>query len=110
MRPSSNQLRHRITLQSQSVANDGFGQAQDVWIDVATCWASIEPSPKGEQVAGAAMVASRTHLVTLRYRDGVTAKMRALFGSRIFEITSVIDVEERHFWLQLDCTEGLTAG
>lgn len=110
MRPSSNQLRHRITLQSRSGANDGFGQETLTWTDVLSCFASIDPAPRPQQVAGEAEVSSRTHVVMIRYRPNITARMRAIYGSRIFEITSVIDLEERHFWLQLDCTEGLTAG
>jgi SPP1 family predicted phage head-tail adaptor len=110
VKPTANQLRHRITLQSRSTSNDGFGQEVLTWSDVLTCFASIEPAPRPEQVAGEALVASRTHLVIIRYRPGIAARIRAVYGSRIFEISSVIDLEERHFWLQLDCTEGLTAG
>lgn len=110
MKPTANGLRHRILLQSRSNANDGFGQEVLTWSDVLSCFAAIEPAPRLEQVSGEAIVASRTHVVTIRYRPGIGARMRAVYGSRIFEISSVIDLEERHFWLQLDCTEGLTAG
>jgi len=110
VRPSSNQLRHRITLQSRSGVDDGYGQETLTWTDVLSCFASIEPAPRQQQVSGEAMFASRTHVVTIRYRPSVTERMRIVYGTRLFEIVSVIDLDERHFWLQLDCVEGLTAG
>ncbi len=110
MNPTTGSLRHRITLQKRATGNDGFGQDGNSWADVLSCWASIEPSARNEQVVGEAMVSSRTHIVMIRYRAGVTSRMRIVHGARVFEIGSVIDLEERHFWLQLDCTEGMTVG
>lgn len=110
MKPNSNALRHRITLQNRLATNDGFGQETQRWLDVLSCRASVEPAPRQEQVSGEAQISARTHIVTIRYRPGITARMRIIYGSRILEVGSVIDLDERHFWLQLDCTEGMTAG
>lgn len=107
---SPNKLRHQVTLQSRSTVNDGFGQEVDTWTDVATPFADIEPALGTSQESAEAQTSSITHLLTIRFRPSVTARMRVVYGARIFEIVSVIDVEERHFWLQLQCSEGLTAG
>jgi SPP1 family predicted phage head-tail adaptor len=89
---------------------DGFGQEVLTWTTAVTAWAMIQPALGSEQVVGAADVASVTHSVFIRYRPNIVARMRLLYGARIFEIVSVIDVDERHFWLQLQCSEGLTQG
>ncbi len=41
----------------------------------------------------------------IRHREGVTQAMRVKYGSRQFEIPSVIDANERHAWLQLESHE-----
>lgn len=108
--PSANMLRRRVTLQNRSTVNDGFGQETQTWTDVCTCFASVEPMAGSQQVSGSAEVSVVTHRVLIRYRSNITARMRVIYGSRIFEVTAAVDVEDRRTWLQLDCTEGLTAG
>lgn len=108
--PNVNGLRHRITLQARSVANDGFGQESQTWLDVATCYAQVEPLSGITQAAGEAVQAPIKYLIFIRYRDGVTARMRAIYRGLRLEIDSVMDVGERHAWLQLECTQGATAG
>ena len=49
--------------------------------------------------------AIRLARVTIRYREGIKSKMRVAIGSRILEIVSVIDVDERHRQLDLLCEE-----
>lgn len=110
MKPSTSALRHRVTLQSRSTISDGSGQELQTWTDVLTAWAAIEPALGATQVVGEADFASITHDVLIRFRPNVTARMRLKYGSRVFEVVSVIDIEERHFWLQLQCSEGLTQG
>lgn len=108
--PSINGLRHRITLQNRSTVKDGFGQELTQWVDVATCFAQIEPVSGASQTAGEAVSAPVKYVIFIRYRAGVSARMRVLYGSRRLEIDSVMNVDERIRWLQLDCTQGLTAG
>ena len=100
-------LRHRITLQSATDTPDGGGGFTTVWTDVATVWAAIEPLKGREQLHAAQLETPVTHRVTLRYRAGVTPKMRVKFGTRVFNIRAVIDAEERHRTLELMCEEGV---
>ena len=48
-----------------------------------------------------------THRVKIRYRAGVTAKMRLTFGARVFNIRGVINAGERDRTLELLCEEGV---
>jgi len=45
-----------------------------------------------------------TYIITLRYTD-VTIKDRLLFDSRVFEVASIEDKEERNRELVLKCVE-----
>jgi len=98
-------LNKRITLQRlKTVKVNGIATKQ--WEDVATVWASIEPLRGREYFAATAVNAEVTTRVKIRYRSGVTADMRGLYGSRVFDIKSPpIDPEERHEELHLMCSE-----
>jgi SPP1 family predicted phage head-tail adaptor len=113
---TTSDLRHRVTLQAHPVNGDGtpqrdsFGQPLLTWNTIATAWAKVEPTSGSETVEGEAVMAQTSYIVTVRYRPGITPKMRLVYAGKPLEIQSVIDVEERHFWLEMVCTAGMTQG
>lgn len=98
-------LRHRITLQELVKTDDGYGGIVETWQDVATVWAAIEPLKGTERYQAQQVQSELTHKVTIRYRAGIKPQMRILYGNRVFDIEAVIDVDERHRWLELLCSE-----
>lgn len=98
-------LRHRVTLQQQSSTQDGYGEQVNSWSDLKTVWASVEPL-KGRELYAAQQVKTEiTTRIKMRYRAGVVSKMRVVYGSKTYDILSVIDAEERHIELHLMCME-----
>lgn len=95
------QLRHRVTIQSKTTVRDKEGFEAEVWTDVTTVWAAVEPLRGREYFAAAAVHAENTVRIRMRYRSGVTPEMRVKYGTRLFDIISVIDVDERHQELQV---------
>ena len=104
-------LRHRLVIQAESPQADaGGGQGADPWADptsVATVWGRIEPLSGGERLRAMQLEDKVTHRITIRYRTGLTAKMRIAFGERVFNIRAVVDLEERNRLLELLCEEGV---
>jgi len=98
-------LRHRITLQEIIKTDDGYGGIVETWKDIATVWAAIEPLKGTERYQAQQVQSELTHKVTIRYRAGIKPQMRILYGNRVFDIEAVIDVDERHRWLELLCSE-----
>ena len=97
-------LRHRITIQTTTqTQNATYGTTEDSWATHVTAWASIEPLRVGsrEWFDAQKFTAEVSHLVKLRYRSGVTPKMRISWDSRLFDIKIVLNVEERDRELQL---------
>ena len=93
-------LRHRVTIQ-QPVVDSSWGGTTN-WEEYVEVWAAVEPLRGRELLAAQQVQSETTAKVTIRYVAGVTAKMRILHGSRIFELTAPpIDPEERHRELQL---------
>ncbi len=103
-------LRHHLTIEAERpVADTGGGQG-DPWanpLTVAAVWGRVEPLSGNERLRALQLEDSVSHRVTIRYRDGVTARMRVVFGNRVFNIRAVINPEERNRFLELLCEEGV---
>lgn len=95
--------RHRVVLQRKEAIKDVEGNIGETWVDVGMVWA------KAKQLKGKrAFVAQAEQTISLfeifiRYKREVTADMRIVYGMRILQIQSVIDVDESHKELQLLC-------
>lgn len=103
--PSS--FNKRVTLQSEVLTPDAQGGSSKDWSDVATVWASVEPMAGKEAYTWGKLLEESTLVIKIRYRAGVVPKMRLKYGTRYFDISSVIDEHEAHRFLVLGCTERL---
>lgn len=102
-------LDKRVTLQKYLGDTETGYTKPDNWQDVATLWANINAVGDRSFYAAQSAHAELTHKVTIRYRPGVSADMRFLYGERILEIVSPpIDYDEQHMFLILRCREVAT--
>lgn len=107
-------LRQRITIQRAQapIARDDFGAETPVWVDLCTVSAEVRTPSGKEALASKALNAQLSHVVSIRYHQGLKPTDRVrytdLAGQKhAYEITAVIDVEERHAEMQLQCYEVL---
>jgi len=98
-------LRHRVIIEQVTSTDDGYGGRSDAWATFATVWASVKPLRGHEYFQAQQMQAKVTHKVKIRYLQGVTHKMRVKYGSRILNIVSVINPDEKSRELVLMCEE-----
>lgn len=100
-------LRERVTIQREVVTRDTFGAEVNPWTDVATVWASVRPGASGERFISAAdqVQATITHTVRVRYREGLSPKMRLKWEGRFLGIQSVVEPDGRKRELVLLCLE-----
>ena len=98
-------LRQRLVIQAATETKNDFGEPIKTWADWATVWGAVEPLRGRELWAAREKQARLDTRIRIRYREGVTPKMRVVFGDHIYEIDSVIDEEMRHANLQLMCWE-----
>ena len=99
----------QITIQKRDYSREqrnGNYKGQEIWRNVATVRASIEPIQGREYFSGPFQMGENIIRVRIRYREGITNKMRLKYGKRIFDIYSVIDSREEHKELQLMYKEG----
>jgi SPP1 family predicted phage head-tail adaptor len=107
-------LRHKVAIQklvAGSPDQKASGEPDTTWTThLASIWASVEPLTGRELFAAQEHHSEVEVRVRVRYREGITAKMRVVFDSRNYDIVAVIDREERHRELELLCKQGVTAG
>lgn len=103
----SGRLRELVTIQQQSVTRASNGEEIITWVDVATVWASVLPKASGERflVGAAQELAKITHTVRIRYRQGITPKMRLSWGGRLLYVETITDPTGRRAELVLMCEE-----
>lgn len=97
-------LRHRVTLQRFQQGQDAYGGPVETWEDVATVWASLEAVSGREFFASQQVQSEVTHKVTIRFRPGVAADMRIVYGGRVFGIVAPLP-DNRGTRLVLMCRE-----
>jgi SPP1 family predicted phage head-tail adaptor len=70
-------------------------------------WAAIQPAAARdlERLAAGTVLATATHLVTMRHHAGVTTQTRITFGTRLFAVTGVVNPEERNIETIALCVE-----
>lgn len=108
-------LRHSIQIQARTDSRDAQNMPVTAWNTIATVRAEINPTSGRERLAADAGRAEISHIVSIRYQAQFAdplamAACRILYGSRIFNITSSRDIDERHFDIELTCSEGMNVG
>lgn len=105
MRPG--ELRLRVTIQRQTVTGkDTLNNDIVKWTDVATVWAQVIDLSGREFFASQQANAEITTRVRIRFRTGITASMRVVYGSRTLELVSPpIDPDGHGRELYLMCKE-----
>jgi len=94
-------------LATGSPAVDAYGQPNTSWEEVDTVWAAIEPVSGREFWAQQQVQSEITAKIRIRYRNDVSAGMKAEYGGKTYMIQTVIDPLEAHRELHLMCSEGV---
>jgi SPP1 family predicted phage head-tail adaptor len=108
-------LGRRIKIQRPSTVKDSLGAPSRTWIDVATVWADIQPLSGREAVIASRISAELSHQITVRYQSifdnpQLVAQYRVLYRSRIFNIHSALNEDEKRVLVILLASEGLDDG
>lgn len=102
-------LRHRVTIQNATLAQDAYGEPIKTWGTYATVWASVEQLDGREYWTAQQAQSDVNTRIRIRLRDGVTPLMRVSWDSRIFEIQTVIRDATNKRQMDLMCREVLDA-
>ena len=93
-------LRQLITFLARNVqVKSGVSTIQ--WLPAFTCWCKAEPLSGREFWQAAAVNRENEVRFTIRYRNDVLPTMRILLEGKLYDITSVLDVDSRHSKLEI---------
>jgi SPP1 family predicted phage head-tail adaptor len=103
-------LDKRVRLERQSEVQDEAGQPLEKWILVAPVWAEIKDISGREFLAAQASQSAVQTKIRIRYREGISASMRAVHGSTVYNIEAALDKTGKRVELELMCSTGLNNG
>lgn len=104
MRPEP--LKHWVSIQQQSEAQDAAGQPVLSWVEVHKVRAAINDVSGREFLAAQAGQSEINTKIRIRYLDGIKADMRIVpvNGADIYNIVAPLDQSGDRKWLLLMCT------
>lgn len=102
-------MRHRVTLESQSVLIGDGGRKTVTYPAIATVWAAIEPKAQSPVVRGDQLDFPVTQQITVRYAANYTAARRITLSSRVFWVRAVINPGALDEYLIFNTEEGAVA-
>ena len=94
-------LRHLITIKTVTKVADGMGGYTETEADFLTCRAAIWPVSAKEELQSDQVEMKVSHRIRIDWQSGVLPSMMIYFGTRKFEIISVINIDERNIILDL---------
>ena len=102
--------RHFVTIQRKSSSQNTYGEDAFSWVDDSETWAAILPIRGDEFFSSQQVQSSVTHKISMKYQtlsDGtrINPNCRIVLNSRIFNISSVINPEERDIDLEIMAVE-----
>lgn len=94
------QLDRQIEIHAPTTSVDAIGQETVSWSLWAKPWAQYETSTGDETFDAAQRTAEQKGTFRIRYRPGVTPKMRVVYDTQIYDILDVAEPNRRE-WLVL---------
>jgi len=104
-------LRHKITFQQLTVANDTWGHSAETWTDQVTTYAAIWTLRGTERMESMKLDNEITHKIRVRYKRDLHPKMRIKYfdykkaATRYFNILSMVDPDERNIYYEIMANE-----
>ena len=93
-------LRCRAEFLRRTVSME-HGISRERWETVFTCWCGVEPLSGKEFWEAAAINRENEVRFTIRYRKGISAEMRIRLDGTVYDITSILDRNNRHEALEI---------
>jgi SPP1 family predicted phage head-tail adaptor len=96
-------LRHRMTIERETLTGDGGGGAVAVWEDVGEVWGAIEAVSGGERLEADRTAGHVSYVITIRHRSGVEPAMRFRRDEELYRIPALTDRTGRRRFLHCLC-------
>ncbi len=102
-------LRHHVELQQKGETRDPTGGTTRGWTTITKRWTNIKPLRGTEKYEAQQVEGKTSFKMQMRYYSAIDQTWRIKYGTRIFNIMSVVNIAERRWGLELECVEVLGA-
>lgn len=103
------QLRHRVYVQTATLAQNSRGAETVSWVDSVALSALVNSVSGTERQTHEQVIATATHTVTLRLPMpsglSLTTKSRIKWGSRLFGVAALAETDNAGRWIVASCME-----
>ena len=103
-------LRNKITIQNTDLTTDNIGGYTTARSTYVTAFAKMTPK-SGKQIfnnkTGRQIENPHTYEFQIRYRSGLSPKMRILFGSRTFDIVKINNENDYNNFITIEAIENV---
>jgi len=106
----SEELKHRITLQTFSTTVNDNGFEVEEWTDFKELWAAVTNLHGREYFEAAAVQAENTVKFTIRYLPNIEPTMRILFKGKQYNITSIDNIKYANKFIEIKAMEVDSSG
>ena len=93
-------MRNRVEFLRRAVTVN-HGIPTERWETAFFCWCAVEPLSGREFWEAAAVNRENEMRFTIRYRKGISAEMRIRLDGTVYDITSILDRNNRHEALEI---------
>jgi head-tail adaptor len=99
--------RHQAFIQARTQVADGEGGYSDGWANTTATaiWMDIAPIQARQRTDYKTICVDATHLIKIDGLIEISEKNRILFGTRIFEVLTVENLQEANFLKVVTCLE-----
>lgn len=98
-------LTKRVEVQELTETRDAHGGITETWTTIATRWASVEPLSGRERWSAEQVDSDITHRIRMRRFRGLTTNHRIRWDGRVFNLRSVLNLDEADVEHELLCVE-----
>lgn len=102
---TAGKLNTRITIQQLGGGEDALGQPVPTWVDVCQVWAWMRNQTGASAIRAGADVSTTQTSIRIRWRTGITAGMRVVKGTTVYDIQAVLPDLEKHEHVDLVCKQ-----
>lgn len=94
VRPSVVRLRHKIAIQSRTEAKNAQHELIQTWTTLCEVYSAIKDTTSKETVLANQLQSETAVRFVIRYRSDIDSTMRIVYGSKTYQIDSVVDPNE----------------
>ena len=100
-------MRYRIKVENATNTRDAGGGMSQAYNSAAFVYANIKPTNANSSYRQGMVQEKVTHEITMRFMKNIGTNSRISYGTRLFDVKGIINVDERDRFLKLLCEEGV---